>query len=129
MERRTILFYDGDCGLCSRTVRFIVKNERSNDFFFSSLQSQFAIDFLRNHGINSASSNTIYFYEKGRLYFRSTAALRLIPYLKPRFSILNVCYLFPRFLRDFVYDRIAANRKVFFKDVCELISIDKARFL
>ena len=129
MEKRAILFYDGDCGLCSRTVRFIVKNERTNDLFFSSLQSQFAIDFLKNNGIDSLSSNTIYFYEKGSLYFKSYAALRLIPYLKPRFSTLYACYLFPRFLRDFVYDRIAANRKVFFKDVCELISIDKARFL
>jgi len=129
MENRIILFYDGECGVCSRTVRFILKNEHSNDMFFSSLQGEFAIYFLAEHGIESISANTLYLFENGKLYNKSKAALKLIDYLKRPFGILKILYIFPRFLRDFVYDRIAANRKVFFKDVCELISSDKNRFL
>lgn len=129
MENRTILFYDGECGVCSRTVRFILKNERYNKLFFSSLQGEFAVRFLAEFGIESVSSNTIYLFENGKLYHKSRAAMKLIPYLKQSFGLLNILYIFPRFFRDFVYDRIAANRKVFFKDVCELISFDKNRFL
>jgi predicted DCC family thiol-disulfide oxidoreductase YuxK len=129
MENRTILFYDGECGVCSRTVRFILKNERNNELFFSSLQSDFAILFLAERGIESVSSNTLYLFENGKLYNKSRAAMKLIPYLKRPFGLLKMLYIFPRFFRDFVYDRIAANRKVFFKDVCELISLDKNRFL
>jgi len=129
MENRTILFYDGECGVCSRTVRFILKNERSNELFFSSLQSDFAIHFLAEFGIKSVSSNTLYLFENGKLYNKSRAAMKLIAYLKRPFGLLKMLYIFPRFFRDFVYDRIAANRKVFFKDVCELISFDKNRFL
>jgi predicted DCC family thiol-disulfide oxidoreductase YuxK len=129
MENQTILFYDGECGVCSRTVRFIFKNERSNDLFFSSLQGNFAIRFLAERGIESVSSNTVYLFENGKLYNKSRAAMKLIPYLKRPFCILKILSVFPRFFRDFVYDRIAANRKVFFKDVCELISFDKSRFL
>jgi predicted DCC family thiol-disulfide oxidoreductase YuxK len=129
MENRTILFYDGECGFCSRTVRFILKNERHNDLYFSSLQGEFAIHFLAKHGIESLSSNTLYLYENGKLYNKSRAAMKLIAYLKLPFGLLKILYIFPRFFRDFVYDRIAANRKVFFKDVCELISLDKNRFL
>ena len=129
MENQTILFYDGECGVCSRTVRFILKNERSNKLYFSSLQSDFAVRFLAKLGIESVSSNTLYLFENGKLYNKSSAALKLIAYLKRPFGLINILYVFPRFFRDFVYDRIAANRKVFFKDVCELISFDKNRFL
>ena len=129
MENRTILFYDGECGVCSRTVRFILKNERSNNLYFSSLQSDFAILFLSKFGIKSVNSNTLYLFENGKLFNKSHAAMKLIPYLKVPFGLLKTLYIFPRFLRDFVYDRIAVNRKVFFKDVCELISLDKNRFL
>ena len=48
MENRSILFYDGECGVCSRTVRFILKNERSKELFFCSLQGDFAINFWLN---------------------------------------------------------------------------------
>ena len=129
MENRTILFYDGECGVCSRTVRFILKNERNNELFFSSLQGEFAIHFLAERGIESVSSNTLYLFENGKLYNKSRAAMKLITYLKRPIGLLKMLYIFPRFFRDFVYDRIAANRKVFFKDVCELISLDKNRFL
>ena len=129
MENRSILFYDGECGVCSRTVRFILKNERSKELFFCSLQGDFAINFLAERGIESVSSNTLYLFENGKLYHKSRAALKLIAYLKRPFGLLKILYVFPLFFREFVYDRIAANRKVFFKDVCELISLDKNRFL
>jgi predicted DCC family thiol-disulfide oxidoreductase YuxK len=129
MENRTILFYDGECGVCSRAVRFVLKNERSNKLFFSSLQGDFAIQFLAKHGIESVSSKTLYLFENGKLYNKSRAAIKLISYLNRPFWLLRVLHILPRFLRDFVYDRIATNRKVFFKDVCDLISLDKNRFL
>jgi predicted DCC family thiol-disulfide oxidoreductase YuxK len=129
MENRTILFYDGECGVCSRTVRFILKNERFNELYFSSLQGDFSTRFLAERGIESVSSNTLYLFENGNIYHKSRAAMKLIPYLKRPFCLLKILYIFPRFFRDFVYARIAANRKVFFKDVCELISFDKNRFL
>lgn len=129
MENRTILFYDGDCGVCSRAVRFILKNERSNELFFSSLKGDFAIHFLAGSGIESVNSNTLYLFENGKLYHKSRAAMKLIPYLKRSYALLKILYIFPRFFRDFVYNCIAANRKVFFKNVCELINFDKSRFI
>lgn len=129
MENRTILFYDGECGVCSRAVRFILKNERSNELFFSSLKGDFAIHFLAGSGIESVNSNTLYLFENGKLYHKSSAAMKLIPYLKGSYGLLKILYIFPRFFRDFVYDRIAANRKIFFKNVCELINFDKSRFV
>jgi len=107
----------------------VLKNERSNKLFFSSLQGDFAIQFLAKHGIESVSSKTLYLFENGKLYNKSRAAIKLISYLNRPFWLLRVLHILPRFLRDFVYDRIATNRKVFFKDVCDLISLDKNRFL
>jgi len=129
METRTILFYDGDCGLCSRVVRFILKNERNSELFFCSLQSDFASNFLKVYSIDSKNIDTIYLYKNGKMYYKSTAALRLVPYLKKRFSLLQVCYVFPKIFRDFWYDLIATNRKRFFKNVCELGKFDSNRFV
>jgi hypothetical protein len=95
--------------------------------------ASFALNAVTNSGsfmiTGSVSSNTLYLFENGNIYHKSRAAMKLIPYLKRPFCLLKILYIFPRFFRDFVYDRIAANRKVFFKDVCELISFDKNRFL
>jgi predicted DCC family thiol-disulfide oxidoreductase YuxK len=128
-DTRTILFYDGDCGLCSRAVRFVVKYERIPNVYFCSIQSEFARDFLKQFNINSLDLNTLYLFENNRIYQKSTGALKILPYLKKRFSILCFCWIFPRFIRDAVYDLIAKNRKRFFKDKCDLMAIDKSRFL
>lgn len=128
-ENRTILFYDGDCGLCSRAVLFVVKNERFPKVCFSSLQSEFAKHFLKEFQINTEVLSTLYVYENGKIYQKSTGALKLVPHLKKRFFILKICWIFPRFIRDLVYDFIAKNRKHFLRDKCDLVVIDRSRFL
>ena len=41
-----IVFFDGECGLCSRVVRFINRYEKKEVISFSPLQSDFAIKVL-----------------------------------------------------------------------------------
>ena len=45
MENDTIVFYDGDCGLCNRVVQFILRNERNQKLVFCALQSEFGSNF------------------------------------------------------------------------------------
>ena len=46
-----IIFYDAACPLCSRVVRFILKQERDQQLFFSALQGEHARSFLPKKGI------------------------------------------------------------------------------
>ena len=128
-EKRFILFYDGDCGLCSRCVRFILKHECKEKLTFSSLQSGFSNEFLQDFSIENKNLTTLYFYSKGNVYSKSRAILALIPFLKWYFSICYLGYLIPRFILDYFYDSIAKNRKRLFSSTCDLGVYSKSRFI
>jgi predicted DCC family thiol-disulfide oxidoreductase YuxK len=85
--------------------------------------------FLKEFQLNTEVLSTLYVYENGKIYQKSTGALKLVTYLKKRFFILKICWISPRFIRDLVYDFIAKNRKRFFNVKCDLVEIDKGRFL
>jgi len=55
-----ILLYDGVCGLCNRSVQFILRHDRSAIFRFASLQSSFAAGILSRHGADPADLDTVY---------------------------------------------------------------------
>ena len=126
---KDIIFYDAACPLCSRVVRFILKNERNENLFFSALQGKHAMSFLPNEGILEIDMKTFYLFKAGRIYDRSTAALRLIPYLKWYFNVFLVFWIFPKVLRDFFYNVVSKYRYRLFKDRCELGKVDAVRML
>ncbi len=45
-EESNIIFFDGVCNLCNFWVKFVIRNDPSGIFHFSSLQSKFAKNFL-----------------------------------------------------------------------------------
>ena len=128
-DERHILFYDGTCGICSRSVRFILKNESDERLNFAALQSNFSSEFLRNFEIESSNLTTLYFYSKGNVYSKSRAILALIPFLKWYYSFFYLGFLIPRFILDFFYDSIAKNRKRLFSSTCDLSGYSKSRFI
>ena len=46
----------------------------------------------------------------GLLYTESTALLKVMQHLGLPFSLMSSGYLIPRFIRDFLYRRVALNR-------------------
>ncbi|MFM2039574.1 MAG: hypothetical protein RLZZ493_163 [Bacteroidota bacterium] len=128
--KNPVVFYDGACGLCSRSVLFFLQNEKDNSLRFCTLQSETAHEFFLENNLTMQSFDTIVFWDGTRFFFKSNAVLRLIPFLKTRFVWLKIAWVFPRFIRDFVYDRIAKNRKRFFKNTCTLpTEAQKNRFI
>ena len=128
-DERHILFYDGTCGICSRSVRFILKNESDERLNFAALQSDFSSEFLVNFDIESSNLTTLYFYSKGNVYSKSRAILALIPFLKWYYSFFYLGFLIPRFILDFFYDMLAKNRNRFFSSTCDLNMFSKSRFI
>lgn len=125
-----IIFYDGDCGFCNKSVQFVLKNERHSLIQFSALQSEFTKQFFKKHGFATPNLSTFYFYSNGVLYERSSAALELVFQLKWKWQFLHFGRIIPRFLRDKVYDFIAARRQKISNSFCVLPSeSDRKRFL
>lgn len=113
------VFFDGNCGLCNRSVQFILKHERNQNLQFTSLQSSFVKKVMKEFGLESNYEESILFYQNGKLFSKSRAVLKIIPFLKWYLYPIFIFWLVPNSIRDKFYDIIARNRKRISK-VCEL---------
>ena len=125
--KHPIIFFDGVCGLCNNIVQFVLNRDKKGLFHFSQLQSAFAQKILPQYGGRPQEMNTLYVLkdldtDQPVLLSKSSAACYVLSQLGGIYWLLSLGIIFPRFLRDFVYDRVAKNRYRFFgkKDVCML---------
>jgi predicted DCC family thiol-disulfide oxidoreductase YuxK len=120
MTNSSLILYDGDCNLCNHSVRFVIKRDKKQVFAFSSLQSETGKKVLAAHQLDETSFNTFILHENGKLYFKSTAALRVVKKLNGPVKLLYFFIIVPPFIRNFIYDIIAKNRYKWFgkSDVC-----------
>ena len=130
---RTLL-YDGTCGLCARSVQFILKRERADrSIRFAPLQGETAAAIMRAHPeLKSIDSVILVEEEPGspaRISVRSDAVIRILSYLGGVWSPLaNVARIVPRFLRDASYDFVARTRyQVFGRDTACLLPTPEQR--
>jgi predicted DCC family thiol-disulfide oxidoreductase YuxK len=105
-----IIFYDGVCGLCNKSVQFVLKHDQRDKFMFSALQSEFALKTLHK----KSQFDSFILYDNGRFYEQSTAALRVLKILGGVWAIFYVLIIVPPFIRDRVYGFIAKNRYKWF---------------
>jgi predicted DCC family thiol-disulfide oxidoreductase YuxK len=130
---RPILFFDGYCNLCTRSVQFVIRHDRQQQFLFASLQSKAGKEALAElMRQNDKVPDSLVLYYKGRYYTQSDAALRMAKLLKGMWPALSVLLIIPRFIRNSVYHLIARNRYKWFgkREECMIPTPElKARFL
>ena len=130
MDKPVILF-DGVCNLCSGSVQFILKRDKEKKFLFASLQSNYGQNLLRQFNLPTDTFNSFILYEKGKIFTRSTAALKMFSELKG-WKWVSAFRIVPKIIRDGVYNLIAKNRYKWFgkKTECWIPTPAlKARFL
>jgi len=109
-----IVIFDGVCNLCARSVQFILRHEARPQFMFSPLQSAAGVRLLSTHGFPASNVESFVLVSDGKVYTRSTAALRIARHFKGAWQLLRVLWLIPRPLRDLAYDFVARNRYSWF---------------
>jgi len=121
-----ILFYDGHCGLCHRTVKFVLKHDRSGTAFrFAPLQGKTFL--LRVHAGQCAGlpDSVAVQTNDGSLLVRSAAFIHVLRQLGGVWRIMAaVAALIPRPVRDLAYDFIARVRYRIFRrrdDLCPVV--------
>lgn len=129
-----VVLFDGVCNLCNGAVQFIVDRDPAARFHFASLQSQRAAELLRAHGREPPEGDpeSVLLLEDGRVYERSTAALRIARRLSGGWPLFYAFLIVPRFLRDAVYSLIARYRYRWFgkSEQCRVPTPElRARFL
>jgi predicted DCC family thiol-disulfide oxidoreductase YuxK len=131
-ENSPIILFDGVCNLCEYSVQFIITRDPRGMFKFAPLQSEAGQSLLNRHGISTDDLSTFVLLENGRVFNRSTAALRVVKRLGWPWPVLFVFMAVPGPIRDAVYDFIARNRYQWFgkKEQCMVPTQEvRARFL
>ena len=120
MHTKSVIFFDGLCNLCNGAVQFVIERDQKNVFQFASLQSDFAKVELQNFDVDLSQMSSFILLEKGKLYQKSTAALRVAKKLKGLWPLLYAFIIVPPFIRNGVYNYIAKNRYKWFgkKESC-----------
>ncbi len=127
-----VLLFDGVCNLCNGFVQWVIERDPDGVFRFAPLQSKVGEEILQQAGLADEALNSVVLYENGRLYRRSTAALRVLRRMAFPWYLLYAFKLAPEWLRDAVYDYIARHRYAWFgrRDECMMPTPDlKRRFL
>jgi len=129
-EDQQIVFYDGDCGFCNKSVQFILAHEKSPRLKFAALQSGFAKQFFDSRGFAQPDLSTFYFWNGKKMYSKSDGALRVLKYLKFPYPLLQAGFIIPQAIRDSAYDSIAKRRHKLAGDFCAVPTPDQQkRFL
>ena len=115
-----LVLFDGVCNLCHRTVRFINGRDPGRRFRFTSLQSDLDKQLAAEHRVESLALESMLLLEDGRLYRKSTAALRIARRLRFPWPLGYVFMLVPAAVRDAGYDFIGRRRYRWFgrRDYC-----------
>ena len=127
-----IIFFDGVCNLCNRSVNFLVRHDKKGILKFASLQSTYAQKVIPKALLNHEKLDSIIVYTDGKFYDRSTAVLKLCKILGGLYTVFLIGYLLPRFIRDGLYGFVANHRYRWFGQTenCNVPTADlKERFL
>ena len=110
----TVLLFDGECGLCHASVRFILRHERHPTLRFAPLAGQFGAAVQARHPALASANSIVWVTDaegpEERVLIRSAAALRAARYLGGPWALLGMFVVMPRPIRDWLYDLVARHR-------------------
>ncbi len=122
-----IVFFDNTCNLCSSSVQFVLRHDKSQTIHFAPLDSKISEQF----GLTKEMDSVV-FIEHGKVYTKTAALLRVTRYFGWKWSMLRALLLVPSFLRNILYDLVAHHRHSWFgeRNTCLIPTPDiKDRFL
>ena len=117
-----VILFDGVCNFCNSSVQFVIKRDPKNLFRFGALQGTYGQKVLADFNLPQNEFNSFILIQDGKLYTKSTAALRVAKQLSGLWPMLYGFIIIPPFIRNAVYNFIAQNRYRWFgkKEACML---------
>ena len=111
-RNRNIVFYDGDCLLCSKTITFLLAKDIKHQLLYASLNGE-TFSKIEN-AASLTQKNTVVLFHDNSFHFKSTAILHIMKMLPYPWRLLYLFIIIPKAFRDFIYDIIARNRYKWF---------------
>ncbi len=105
-----VIFFDGVCNLCNSSIQFVIRQDKKRVFRFAPLQSKVASVLLKNHDV----VDSVILLKGEKVFIKSDAAFEIIKEFHFFWKLLLIFKIFPKFIRNSVYDFIAKNRYKWF---------------
>jgi predicted DCC family thiol-disulfide oxidoreductase YuxK len=129
-DSRPLFVFDGVCLLCSSGAAFVMRRDREGRVAMASAQSPLGEALYRHFGLDLDESYLV--LSDGRAFTKSAGYLEIFTALGGWWRFLKVSAVLPERARDWLYDRIAANRYRWFgqADYCALLSeVQRSRLI
>ncbi len=110
-----IVLFDGICNLCNKTVLFLIKHDKNNNLHFAAQQTSVGEKLMKQHNVKQDCQSVVFIKDE-MIFYKSDAIVEIVKLLSgwPRIAMLGL--IFPKFLRNWIYDLVANNRyKIFGK--------------
>ena len=122
-----LVLFDGVCVLCDSSMRWLLDADRDGRLSFAPLQGETAKEVLARHPEVTGDLSTVVYVRDFSIsgetvYTRSDAVASILRDLGGGYRVLALFRFLPRFLRDALYDWVAARRYRWFGklDACRL---------
>lgn len=109
LNKLKIVFYDGNCGLCQRSIEYLYASDKKAILYFAPLNG---ITYENIYKSKLDDLTTLKFFNENKSYEKSEAFLELSWLLGGRFKYLYIFKIIPAYFRDKVYDLVASRRKL-----------------
>src|SRR5690606_8508294 len=120
-NQNTIVFYDGDCPFCNKSVEFVLRHNSSMHIKAAPLNGSTASNLLSDEILKL---DTLILSHNKKIYTFSSAAIRTVALSGGIYKIFLALLIFPKSFRDWIYRIIARNRKRLIKTNCDVANGD-----
>lgn len=109
---RLVLFFDGDCGFCNKSVRQVYRLDAKGAVEFSPLQGKLANELgLAKFADKAGGTMVIITEADGKRFLKGDAWIVLGKTLGGIWAVMaGIFSVFPKAARDWMYDLVARNR-------------------
>jgi predicted DCC family thiol-disulfide oxidoreductase YuxK len=116
VEAKKVIYFDSECLLCSKAALFIIRHDLDRKLWFASMKEgpDTGSDFMGSIGPGVRHKETIIYDDRGKIYVRSEAILRILHDIGWPWRVLFILRIIPLSWRDGAYDWVARNRQRWF---------------
>ena len=107
MAKMKILFYDGNCGLCQRSVQFLYQIDKDRQLHFAPLNGD---TYKQIYRTELSKLTTLKYYDGQKTFLKSSAILEILWLIGGIYKLSYILKIIPPFLRDYIYDFISNRR-------------------
>lgn len=113
LDAGPVLLYDGECGVCNRSVQWILAHERESTLRFAPLESEIGRSLTRCAQVPGEVDSLLWIETKDHAVVArkwSDSVVATLEYVGGPWRLLAVIRFIPRPIRDFLYKAFARRR-------------------